>query len=211
MASSSSPPEPDRDQASFPAENKEAIVNATETREDVQSSSASSGLPPAKAADEDEDDEATPTPPESSSLSSENGTVTLATTEEESLSVLLSHRTDGEGETGERSEQVRRLDLIFSQKVSQCSSGSSAAVSALTCLQVWTWTWTTAPPWSQQAAQTSSRSSQTPPPSPSLVWSCQMGSRQRRPSVPWTWRTVCPCPALLRVQRPAPRPLRSLV
>lgn len=111
MASISAPPEPDREEPSFPADNKD----------DVQSSSATRS-PPAKAGDgdEDEDDEATPTPPESSSLSSERGTMTLATTEEESLSVLLSHRTNG-GETGERSAGPR-LDLIFSQEVSQRSS-----------------------------------------------------------------------------------------
>lgn len=98
MASSSAPPEPDREETSFSAENKEATVPAAKIRDEVQRS-----LSPAKAAGEDEDDEATPTPPESSSLSSENGTMTLATTEEESLSVLQSHRTNGEGETGERS------------------------------------------------------------------------------------------------------------
>lgn len=107
MASSSAAPEPDREETSFP--DKEA----TKTRDDVRSGSTTRSLSPAKAADEDEDDDATPTPPESSSLSSVNGTVTLATTEEESLSVLLSHRTNG-GETGERTEQAQRLVFIFS-------------------------------------------------------------------------------------------------
>lgn len=110
MASSSAPPEPNREETTSPAENTDAIVLAAPIRDDlVWSSSATSSLAPATAAVEDEDGEATPTPPESSSLSSENGTMTLATTEEESLSVLLSHRTDGKGETGEtgqRSEQV---------------------------------------------------------------------------------------------------------
>lgn len=100
MASSSAPPEPDRDQPSFPAHSKEAA----ESRDDAQSSSATSRFSPVKASDEEE--ESTPTPPESSSLSSDNGTVTLATTDEESLSVLLGPSTTGQ-ETGERSDQVQ--------------------------------------------------------------------------------------------------------
>lgn len=100
MASVSAPPEPDREEPSFPADNKDAAE--AQSRGDVQG-----GTPPPARAAEEEEEEATPTPPESSSLSSEQGTVTLATTEEESLSVLLSHRTPGEGEAGEGAEPAR--------------------------------------------------------------------------------------------------------
>lgn len=110
MASpSSAPTEPDGEETSFPAENKELIIPTTTIGATVLSSSATNSLFPAKSVDEDE--EATPTPPESSSLSSENGTMTLATTEEESLSVLLRGRTDGGGEAGEGSDQVQDLDF----------------------------------------------------------------------------------------------------
>lgn len=49
-----------------------------------------------------EEEEATPTPPESSSLSSDIETVTVATIEEESLSVLLEvdRLTEAAGESG---------------------------------------------------------------------------------------------------------------
>lgn len=51
---------------------------------------------------EEEEEEATPTPPESSSLSSDIETVTVATIEEESLSVLLEvdRLTEAAGESG---------------------------------------------------------------------------------------------------------------
>lgn len=115
MASpSSAPTEPDGDETSFPAENNELILPTTKIGVTVLSSSAANSLFPATAVDDDDDEEATPTPPESSSLSSENGTMTLATTEEESLSVLLRGRTDGGGEAGKRSDQLQDLDLIFS-------------------------------------------------------------------------------------------------
>lgn len=114
MASpSSAPTEPDGEETSFPAENKELILPTTKTGAVVPSSNAANSLFPATAVDDD-DEEATPTPPESSSLSSENGTMTLATTEEESLSVLLRGRTDGGGEAGKRSDLLQDLDLIFS-------------------------------------------------------------------------------------------------
>lgn len=89
-------------------ENKELIVTMTteglglDVRAGVSSSNSASGSPlPAKA-----EEETTPTPPESSSLSSENGTVTVATTEEESLSVLL-RNIKAEREPGKRSDQVQ--------------------------------------------------------------------------------------------------------
>lgn len=113
MASpSSAPTEPDREETSFPAENKELILPTTKTGAAVLSSSATNSLFPATAVDDD-DEEATPTPPESSSLSSENGTMTLATTEEESLSVLLRGRTDGGGEAGKRSDFLSQQNFII--------------------------------------------------------------------------------------------------
>lgn len=117
MASPSlAPTEPDSEETPFPAENKELIVTATKIGATVLSSSATNSLFPAKAVDEDE--EATPTPPESSSLSSENGTMTLATTEEESLSVLLRHRPNGGGETGKRSDQIQDPNVVPAQQKS---------------------------------------------------------------------------------------------
>lgn len=117
MASpSSAPTEPDGEETSFPAENKELILPTTKIGATVLSSSAANSLFPATAVDDD-DEEATPTPPESSSLSSENGTMTLATTEEESLSVLLRGRADGGGEAGKRPDQLQDLgfDLLSQQ------------------------------------------------------------------------------------------------
>lgn len=113
MASpSSAPTEPDGEEPSFPAENK-LIQPPTK----AGATGAADSLFPATAVDDDDDEEATPTPPESSSLSSENGTMTLATTEEESLSVLLRGRTDGGGEAGKRSDQRQDLDLdLLSQQ-----------------------------------------------------------------------------------------------
>lgn len=98
--------EPSMEEMCFPAENKELIVTMTVEELDVQSNSA--------AADtrEEEEEEATPTPPESSSLSPENGTVTVATREEESLSVMLNQiktdrQPDREGEPGKGRGQVQ--------------------------------------------------------------------------------------------------------
>ncbi|TWW65907.1 ubiquitin carboxyl-terminal hydrolase MINDY-1 [Takifugu flavidus] len=117
MASpSSAPTEPDGEETSFPAENKELILPTTKTGAAVLSSSAANSLFPAAAVDDD-DEEATPTPPESSSMSSENGTMTLATTEEESLSVLLRGRIDGGEEAG--------LDLDENENSSVVTAGAS--------------------------------------------------------------------------------------
>lgn len=111
-ASRSEPPaaadqlmEPSKEEMCLPSENKELIVTTTMEELGVQSSNDA-------AADTREEVEATPTPPESSSLSSENGTVTVATTEEESLSVMLKHiKTnrwpDEEREPGKGWDQVQ--------------------------------------------------------------------------------------------------------
>lgn len=113
-----------KDETSLPAESKELTVTMTtaglqpHVRAEVPSSNGATDTPlPVRA---EEDDGATPTPPESSSLSSDIETATVATTEEESLLVLLRHiKTDrlvGQGgEPGKGSDLVQVLDFVVDQ------------------------------------------------------------------------------------------------
>lgn len=122
-----------KDETSLPAESKELTVTMTteglqpRVTAEVPSSNGATDTPlPVRAEEEEEEDEATPTPPESSSLSSDIGTVTVATTEEESLLVLLRHiktdrLVDQGGEPGKGSDQgqdgglVHVLDFVADQ------------------------------------------------------------------------------------------------
>lgn len=120
-----------KDETSLPAESKELTDTMTtaglqpHVRAEVPSSNGDTDTPlPVRA--EEEEDEATPTPPESSSLSSDIETATVATTEEESLSVLLRHIktervVDQGGEPGKESDQgqdgglAQVLDFVVDQ------------------------------------------------------------------------------------------------
>lgn len=109
------------DETPLPAESKELTVTMTteglqpHVGAEVPSSNGATDTPlPVRA---EEEDEATPTPPESSSLSSDIETVTVATTEEESLLVLLRQiktdsMVDQGGEPGKGSDQGRDGGLV---------------------------------------------------------------------------------------------------
>lgn len=116
-----------KDETPLPAENKELTVTMTteglqpHVRAEVPSSNGATDTPLPVRAEEEEEDKATPTPPESSSLSSDIETVTVATTEEESLLVLLRHiktdrLVDQGGEPGKGSDHlVQVLDFVADQ------------------------------------------------------------------------------------------------
>lgn len=72
------------DDASFPLESEEPGRSKESLQLDLKAA-----VGPEQVEQQQEEEEATPTPPESSSLSSDMETVTVATIEEESLSVLL--------------------------------------------------------------------------------------------------------------------------
>lgn len=123
-----------KDETSLPAESKELTVTMTtvgqqpHVRAEVPSNNGDTDTPLPVRAEEEEEEEATPTPPESSSLSSDIETATVATTEEESLLVLLRHIKTGRlvdqgGEPGKGPDQgqdgglVQVLDFVVDQPV----------------------------------------------------------------------------------------------
>ncbi|MED6278608.1 hypothetical protein CHARACLAT_025654, partial [Characodon lateralis] len=106
-----------------PSLSKETNVTMTTGGSDqgakVPNSSSKADRPlPTRAPEEDE--EATPTPPESSPSLSENETLTIATTEDETLSVRLRH-IKAESGPGREGESAPDLDL------EESSSGMTAA------------------------------------------------------------------------------------
>lgn len=86
------------DDVTYPAKSEEPARSKESLQLDLQAAVR----PEQVGQPQEEEEEATPTPPESSSLSSDIETVTVATIEEESLSVLLEvdRLTEPAGESG---------------------------------------------------------------------------------------------------------------